>query len=387
MKIRTIFSAIFLVFLALSIYASDFTIDTTADFDAGTKTNVITRTERYITADQLELDFPYADKDTDLEMYLRMESEPAGVTPDETANNNDGSVVGATLVDPAKFDKGFNFDGTNDYISIPDNDSLDITGTITMSVWICPEDKESKVVMSKHSTTLAERGHEISFYPSTTLKGVIRNSAGTVYKTSTIITMDAWYHVAVVYDGEDVILYLDGSVADSTNAGAITLNTNDHALEIGKYTNYANDGTYNYKGKIDEPKIYSRALSAPEITALYNSGVQYKTAGSWESIAQTIPAGETMVRTTIYHSGLDAVNHIDKIEWLVGGQVKAAYETDITGGAFTAIKPDMVTSGSFANVDDNFQIKVYLVGDGSSTPVVTKVEGEIAPPGAIFTFL
>ena len=49
---------------------------------------------------------------------------------DETTNNNDGSLSGG------KFGNALKFDGLNDYVNIPDNPTLDITGDITLEAWI-----------------------------------------------------------------------------------------------------------------------------------------------------------------------------------------------------------------------------------------------------------
>ena len=75
------------------------------------------------------------------------------VVYDSTNNNNDGTL-GATSAsasdDPSwvvgKYNSALEFDGTNDYVSIPDDDSLDITDAITLGLWVYdppPESSES----------------------------------------------------------------------------------------------------------------------------------------------------------------------------------------------------------------------------------------------------
>jgi len=87
-----------------------------------------------------------------------------------------------------------------------------------------------------------------------------------------------------------------------------------------------------------------------------------------------MPNTEAVEDTTIYHT-VSPTSYIDRVEWLVDGQAKASYDTDITSGASTTITRDDVTGGSFNAVNDDFQIKLYLAGTGADTPAITKVEG------------
>ena len=87
---------------------------TTADFDSGTDCDTATITDEYNhTADQLELSFPYADKDANLESYWRF----SGDATDETGAF-DGTVSGASLTDGvwSGANEAYHFDGVNDEI-------------------------------------------------------------------------------------------------------------------------------------------------------------------------------------------------------------------------------------------------------------------------------
>ena len=60
-----------------------------------------------------------------------------GNANDESGNNNNGTVSGATLTTDrfGNANKAYSFDGTNDYISVLDNNSLDLTNQLTLSAW------------------------------------------------------------------------------------------------------------------------------------------------------------------------------------------------------------------------------------------------------------
>ena len=77
-----------------------------------------------------------------------------------------------------------------------------------------------------------------------------------------------WGHLAGTYDGATVKLYIDGSLANSmsfsgTNAGMDT--TMGAIGQSGLNDRY-------FQGKIDDVRVYNRALSAGEVKQLYNMG-------------------------------------------------------------------------------------------------------------------
>jgi len=78
---------------------------------------------------------------------------------------------------------------------------------------------------------------------------------------------DTWVHVAVTYDGSEIILYIDGS-EDTSLSSTGNIDTASSPVTIG----YVDNNRY-FHGNIDEVKIYSCALTADEILAQYNAGL------------------------------------------------------------------------------------------------------------------
>ncbi|MFC1461660.1 hypothetical protein ACFLQR_04000 [Verrucomicrobiota bacterium] len=342
-QIRTIFSAIFLVFLAPSVYASDFSIDTTDDFNQGEKSQV------YVKDGEFSIGF-YDDFDR------------ADVGSDwDTTGLDSATITSAKLVTEGPADSWNQWQTAAALTDLQVSEDFDLRTHLEWverasdlcAIYVFFKDDTDYIVYAGHGDSWASfTGQFIAAVKDgSSWSGGQGTSPASGNTDIRITRTGSTYRI---YEGADLRLETAGTTNISTKLG----------LSNTRYT------TYNGK---------TAKWSYVWLIGGFASG-------NWTSAIQTMPAGERMAQTTIYHSGLDATNHIDKIEWLVGGQVKAAYETDITNGAWTAVLPDMVTSGSFANVDADFQIKVYLVGDGSATPVVTKVEGETLPPGAIFTF-
>jgi len=84
---------------------------------------------------------------------------------------------------------------------------------------------------------------------------------------ATTITDGAWHQVGIVKDATSRILYVDGKVDGS---GAVsTMNVITNTFYIGRAT--YNNSNYT-RGIIDDVRIYNRALSAQEISQLYQLG-------------------------------------------------------------------------------------------------------------------
>ena len=93
------------------------------------------------------------------------------------------------------------------------------------------------------------------------------NSKGGKVLGTTVIQTGVWYHVVGTYDGTNVKIYVNGilenSVAYSSTPGAT-----DQPLVIGRF--YGNYNDYYLHGKIDQVRIFDKALSPGEINSLYN---------------------------------------------------------------------------------------------------------------------
>jgi len=88
------------------------------------------------------------------------------------------------------------------------------------------------------------------------------------YDTGYYPTADSWVHIAFSYDSSNGQLksYINGSLSNTWDTGYGNLWTSGEPFRIGFPA-----GIYYWKGKIDEVRIYNRALSASEILNLYNS--------------------------------------------------------------------------------------------------------------------
>ena len=211
--------------------------------------------------------------------------DPAGLVGYWPLNEGTGTVTldasghghTGTLVNGPQWTNGpaLDFDGVNDYVDVG---FLDVPGSaLTLAAWIYPEDLANCVandcrIISK-ATGTAEADH--TFMLSTIQSGAdsrLRFRLKTDGVTATLIASsgnlpeDTWVHVAALYDGSAMLLYLDGIQVGSTGKTG-SLSTNPAVpVWIGANPLTATDRPWD--GAIDEVRIYDRALSPAEIHAL-----------------------------------------------------------------------------------------------------------------------
>ena len=102
-----------------------------------------------------------------------------------------------------------------------------------------------------------------------------------------VVELDKWYHGAFVLDGTDVKVYLDGAEVAAATIPTETPNTAVN-VEIGAVV-YRNNY---YEGILDEVAVFNATLSAEDISAIMNGGLESalavssagKLATTWASI-------------------------------------------------------------------------------------------------------
>lgn len=167
-----------------------------------------------------------------------------------------------------RFGNAGSFDGANDYVLIGNAPSSQINGhsALTVEAWVKP----TNLAGDKDIVTQNVPFH----FLLTGDKLQIRlNAGGWVYLAGTISLTADFHHVAMVYDGSNMKLYVDGKF--DTQQGESDILSDGNCMTIGAWNSGGCGGiSERFNGLIDEVKIYNRALSEQEIKASYNIGSQ-----------------------------------------------------------------------------------------------------------------
>ena len=82
--------------------------------------------------------------------------------------------------------------------------------------------------------------------------------------------LNRWYHVVGTADGVEVRIYIDGVAQGTATPYTGVIDKDTEPVWIGTDSTGGIHGPFN--GSIDDVRVYNRALSATEITQLYNLG-------------------------------------------------------------------------------------------------------------------
>ena len=197
---------------------------------------------------------------------------------DLSGQGNDGTIGNNPVYD-ANDSGSLSFDGSNDYISFASASELQFLNRspYTLEVWMYPTvnpgDSTWTGIFNRESNAGSGRDGYNLFLEGTSGTNLelstqrffsgSNNTNTRVYSESDLL--NKWSHIVVTYNGTNLTMYRNGSLAaPSTSTGNIT-NTSK-ALEIGRR------GTASYfTGRLTGQKIYNRALSLSEIQQNFNA--------------------------------------------------------------------------------------------------------------------
>ena len=192
-------------------------------------------------------------------------NEGTGATAaDSTGNGNTATLVNGTGWTTGKYGGALLFDGVDDRARVSDSSSLDLTNAATFEAWVYPT-----AVPADWRTILQKEVDAYFFTASGGGGGNLPTSGGTfsgvccTYVAGTaVLPVNIWTHLAATYDGSQLRFYVNGLlVASKAASGAFPVNTG--FLWIGGNAVYGE----HFKGKLDELRVYDKALTLAEIQA------------------------------------------------------------------------------------------------------------------------
>ena len=159
------------------------------------------------------------------------------------------------------------FDGSDDYMDIPDSTALETTA-FTWSAWFyCTAIDRFHMLVDTSTNYSFFLGYSIFVRNNNQIRFASYH-ANDILDSTTTVSANTWYHVAATHESGSDKLYVNGSLEASGSAS--TFSVSDAAnLRIGSSSIF---GMY-HQGLIDEVAFFNSALSASNITSIYNSGV------------------------------------------------------------------------------------------------------------------
>jgi hypothetical protein len=199
------------------------------------------------------------------------EATGSTVASDSSGNSNNGTL---TSMDPANdwvsghIEGGLDFDGSDDYINVPHNANLALTGGMTFAAWGNTRDTIGgyRAILAKDFPGNGLSNYWFGISNDELMFGFF--AAGgfkSVTTPSSNLQPGTWYHLAATFDpANDVVrLYVDGS---EVHVGPFTYEPTTETVDLWIGTSV--DGE-DWDGKLDELRIYNRVLAPSEIAQLH----------------------------------------------------------------------------------------------------------------------
>src|SRR5262245_19112777 len=208
-------------------------------------------------------------------------NESSGTTTADASGNGVGTLTNGAVFAAGKNGNAVSLDGQNDFVDLGNPAVLRITGSVTVVAWITATafPFDDAAIVSKRSG--ADAGYQLDTTVDQgprTVAFKISNATGTSNVSrygSTSLTVNTWYHVAGVYDAaaQTLNVYLDGQLNNGVLVGTVPASQPSTSVNVQVGQRPGFPGTFNFRGRIDDVRIYSRALTAAEIQADMNTGV------------------------------------------------------------------------------------------------------------------
>jgi hypothetical protein len=306
-----------------------------------------------------------------------------GNANDASGNNNNGTVNGAALTTD-RFgiaNSAYLFNGTSSFISVPNSASLQSpTIKLTMNAWI-NLNGYSLVGTSGYGPILTKSNSASSNFMYTFQIGSTPpkiyadvNNFSNFTSGDYSFCLNQWYMVTVVLDVNTSYFYVNGILID-TESFLTNIIPDALPMQIGRDVPGL---TEVFNGKLDDIRIYNRALSACEVASLYTPGSTSPSISGF-----TPPSGAVGTAVIINGTNFDPspTNNVVSFNGTV------ASVTAATAASITATVPSGATTGKIS-VTVNNCITVQTTSDFTVTaplPTITTFTPASGPVGTTVT--
>lgn len=204
--------------------------------------------------------------------HWQFEEGSGTTTADSSGNGTTGTLLNGPLWVTGQVGRyALEFDGSNDRVDLGNPTALQLTGPMTLAAWVWANGIGDNGRIVTKGGGSGNRGWALNVEGDNVWSLQVASS-GTALVALEVpeVPLGAWVHVAGVYDPNDaggpiMKLYTNGVLGGTLTADVPATQSNSGVnVSIGARA----DGTTRWNGRIDDVRIYTRALSDPEIAAL-----------------------------------------------------------------------------------------------------------------------
>ncbi|MEK7120776.1 MAG: LamG domain-containing protein [Patescibacteria group bacterium] len=188
---------------------------------------------------------------------------------DTSAPNNNALKGGATYA-TGFVGEAFSLNGTDAYVVSTSGTVIDPTTKGSLSAWV----KFNSLPSASHIMQIIGKGSDgkdFDLQVNKDNKFRMYVGSGTSVASKTLVKTGVWYHVVGTWDSDSTVglkMYVNG-VLENTNSILVTRKASGQNLQIGHHPVFS--GRF-FHGLVDEVEVWDRALSASEISTIFNAG-------------------------------------------------------------------------------------------------------------------
>jgi regulation of enolase protein 1 (concanavalin A-like superfamily) len=305
--------------------------------------------------------------------------EGTGTSVQDSIGTNHGTLSGGALWTAGRYGRSVSFDGVDDTASVPDAAALDLSAAATVEAWVMPASVAGpgSVVAKQAPTGVAYQlqGSDEAGRPA----GSFNAGTGDVRVTGpSSLAVNTWSHVAATYDGSALRIFVNGAqVASRGFTGRLTQTTG--VLRIGGGSVLADW----FQGRIDDLRIYNRALVATEIQTDRNIPVRPMAASGDSTpptVAVTSPAAGAIASGTVTLAASASDNTgVTTVQFRVNGVNSGAADT------VTPFGTTWTTTGLAAGTYSITAVASDAAGNAATSAPVTVTLGDATAPTVTVT--
>ena len=219
--------------------------------------------------------------DPSLILYLSFDELQNGQVPDMSLHGNHGTLVGTPTLVPGRYGKAIELNGETDWVEIPHHESLTVETAVTVMAWIQTSVLRGADVFASPWQNILAKGNWVrsySFY--TVYTGSIHFSVNDWNGSDSTMSFqqNEWQHVAAQVENGEFRFWING--IPSAPSKFTHPPEERHPMLPGacdwkpvRVGNSHREPGRQFRGKIDEVRIWNRALTDAEIKAEMNQGL------------------------------------------------------------------------------------------------------------------